>query len=200
MTDDEEIEQFIHDAFEDNFERLRQESGHSITPDVKEAALLQVLMYWKKMRNIAEKVTETEVKLTLPEQVTPEGRKYSIRGVVDIVNEDQQTRMYDIKTHDADYVRDNVELYEKQLNMYAHIWQTLRGQELDGTAIIATELTNDLKRALRIGNPELIEAAIQKWEPLVDVQIDSVSLDKTISDFGSIVDKIGNPSILSTAA
>ncbi|BEH08880.1 PD-(D/E)XK nuclease family protein [Geobacter sulfurreducens subsp. ethanolicus] len=185
-----EIEEFIVEAFEDNFERLKQESGHAITPDVKEAALQQVLMYWDKMRDVAEKVTETEVKLTLPEQVTPEGRKYSIHGVVDIVQEDEQTLMYDIKTHDADFVRENVDLYEKQLNVYAHIWQKLRGHKLDGTAVIATAPTHDLKNALRSGNPDLIQKAMQEWDPLIDIPIDEKSLDKTITDFGSVIDKI----------
>jgi hypothetical protein len=189
MTD-KDIEDFILESFEDNFERLKLESGHAITPDVKEAALQQVLMYWKKMRAVAEKVTETEVKLTIPEQVTPEGRKYSIHGIVDIVREDELTLMYDIKTHDADFVRDNVDLYEKQLNVYAHIWQKLRGMKLDGTAIIATAPTNDLKHAMRNGNSELIEKAMQEWEPLIDIPIDETSLDETIKDFGSVIDKI----------
>ena len=59
-------------------------------------------MYFRKMREVAETVSETEVKLTLPEQVSPHGNKFTIEGVVDIIRENESTTMYDIKTHDAD--------------------------------------------------------------------------------------------------
>ena len=92
-------EQFLRDAFEANFERLREESGRVVTPDVKEAALQQVLLYWRKLRTLAEQVTETEVHLVLPDQRSPEGRQYTLEGVVDIVREHGQTVMYDLKTY-----------------------------------------------------------------------------------------------------
>ncbi len=57
-------------------------------------------MYWKKLRHIAEKVTDTEVRLNLPNQTTPKGRGFCVEGVVDIVREDEKVTMYDIKTHD----------------------------------------------------------------------------------------------------
>ena len=126
-----EIEAEIRRMFEENYELMRLEGGHALSADVKEAALNQVLFYWRKMRDVAENVTDTEVKLNLPEQITPQGRKYGIEGVVDIIREDERTVMYDIKTHDSDYVRANTAEYEKQLNVYAHIWQGLRGLELD---------------------------------------------------------------------
>ena len=83
MTDANE--QFLRDAFEANFERLREESGRVVTPDVKRAAFEQVLLYWRRLRTLAEQVTETEVHLVLPDQRSPEGRRYTLEGVVDIV-------------------------------------------------------------------------------------------------------------------
>ena len=105
-------------------------------------------MYYRKMREIAETVTETEVKLTLPEQTSPKGNKFTIEGVVDIIRKNNTTTMYDIKTHDADYVNANKEDYIDQLNVYTHIWQNLRNEKLDGTAIIATQFPRALKKAL----------------------------------------------------
>src|SRR3990167_5371943 len=55
---DKEIEQRIRDAFELNYEMLRLEGGHAITPDGKQLALNQVLYYWRKLRDVAEKVTD----------------------------------------------------------------------------------------------------------------------------------------------
>lgn len=187
-----ELEAFIKDAFAENFELLRLEIGHSVTEDVRQAALDQVMLYWEKLRNIALKVTDTEVKLTLPQQTTPAGRTYSIEGVVDIVREDSATWMYDLKTHDADYVRAHRDLYEKQLNIYAHIWQALRGQDLDGTAIIATQPTRRLREAFR--NKETDHARLAKelitWEPLVDIPFDPDKVEQTVQDFGAVVDMI----------
>ena len=53
--------------------------------------------------------------------------------------------MYDVKTHDAEAVRANLTL-ERQLNVYAHIWQNLRGQGLDEPAVISTALPEGLRR------------------------------------------------------
>ena len=104
-----EIEEWIAREYEANYERLRLEGGHALSPEVKRQGLLQIIMYFRKMREVAETVTETEVKLTLPEQSSPEGNKFTIEGVVDIIREKDTTTMYDVKTHDADYVKANKE-------------------------------------------------------------------------------------------
>ena len=125
---DEGMESLLRQMFKENYATLKLESGHAMSPYITEIAFQQVLRYWQRLRDVAERVTDTEVRLTLPEQKTPAGRKYAIEGVVDIVREDERTIMYDIKTHDAEYVRANINEYEKQLNVYAHIWHGLRGE------------------------------------------------------------------------
>jgi hypothetical protein len=64
-------EQDLREMFDHNFQRLRHENGHSLGRDVQDAAWEQVRCYWRKLRNIAETVTDTEVKLNLPNQKTP---------------------------------------------------------------------------------------------------------------------------------
>ncbi|XGV94258.1 MAG: PD-(D/E)XK nuclease family protein (plasmid) [Leptolyngbya sp. BL-A-14] len=189
MTE-QEIETAILEMFEQNYEMLQADGGHSFTQDTKKAALQQVLLYWRKMQHVAERVTQTEVKLTLPEQQTPKGRKYSIHGVVDIVQEDTQTVMYDIKTHDAEYVANNIGDYEKQLNIYAYIWQRLRGQPLDRTAIIATAYPKEVKQALNEEDEVALAAALEAWEPVVDIPFSQQHVQDMIADFGEVVDAI----------
>jgi uncharacterized protein YeaC (DUF1315 family) len=189
-TYDLEVEEFIRQAFVENFEMLRFEGGHSLTPEVKEAALQQVLLYWRKLYAIAEKVTETEAKLNLPEQKTPKGRKFGIEGVVDIVRENDQTVMYDIKSHEVAYVRANTEFYEKQLNVYAYIWQKLRHQPLDQTAIIATDFPEAIAQALTNGDQAQLEAALNEWDPVVEIPFDERHVETTIAEFGCVVDAI----------
>ena len=189
MTD-AEIEEQIRQMFEENYELLQSEGGHSLAQDTKKAALQQVLFYWQKMREVAENVTDTEVKLNLPGQLTSQGRNYGIEGVVDIIREEDRTVMYDIKTHDADYVTANKDLYEKQLNVYAYIWQNLRGKPLDQTAVIATAYPETLKEALNSGNERRITTELGKWNPLIDIPFNQQHVEETIAEFGTVVDAI----------
>ncbi len=190
---DTAIEKFIKESFEENYERLRLETGSSVTPDAKEAALQQVLFYYAKMRDVAETVTETEVRLTLPEQSSPEGRRFTLEGVVDIVRENDQTTMYDVKTNfDSDKAQGELEQYTKQLNVYAHIWQNLRGNALDETAIIATRPTREVRAAIKSGNQQKLEQAITAWQPCITIPLAQSNVQTVITDFGTVVDKIEN--------
>jgi len=192
MTD-KEIETELQTIFAINYENLKLQGGHSLTPEVREAAWTQVLYYYKKLRKeVAERVTKTEVKLTLPEQKTPVGRHFTIEGVVDIVSENNETWMYDIKTHEAGYIKKHKEMYEQQLNVYAHIWEHLRGNKLDHTAIISTVLPSGLRNALRDNPkiPEKIKAEADKWDPVIPLDYSRKKIKDTIREFGTVVDSI----------
>lgn len=191
MTEEaDEIEQLIREFFDENFAALQLEAGHSLAPEVKETALNQVLLYWRRLKDVASKVTDTEVRLNLPEQVSPRGRKFGIEGVVDIVRENDRTVMYDIKTHDVDSIRGNLETYEKQLNVYAHIWQKLRGQPLDETVVISTSYPEVIKEALASGDDARVEYELPRWNPLIEIPYNIDHVDGTILDFGETVDAI----------
>lgn len=186
----DDIEDRLREFFDENYELLRVSGGHQLAPDVLEGAFQQVVAYWRKLRGVAEKVTETEVRLTLPDQKTPQGRKFGIMGVVDIVREDGHTTMYDLKTHEADYVRANVAQYAPQLNVYAYIWQNLRGQELNETAIISTVLPVPLREAISSGDDATAARLLEKWDPLIEVPFNGTAVNETIVAFGHVVDRI----------
>jgi radical SAM protein with 4Fe4S-binding SPASM domain len=176
--------------FEENFERLRMENGHSLSPHVKKTAWNQVQMYWRKLSYIAEGVTDTEVHLSLPNKKTKKKRIYCIEGIVDIVREDNKVTMYDIKTHDADYVRQNVEDYCGQINVYADIWQNLQKQKLDEAAIIATRIPDDLQQALDAQDTTRMKAQLTAWKPVIPIPFSAANVKKTVDEFGDVVDKI----------
>lgn len=180
----------IRELFEDNFEELKFETGRSITPNMKEFAWQQVKLYYEKLGEVAKNITETEVKLILPEQVTPKGKKYTIEGVVDIVQEEDRTIMYDIKTHNCNDVENNKELYKGQLNVYAHIWKNLRNTKIDNLAIIATAPPIELREAINIGDKDLLNILKDSWNPIVDLVFDKREVTKQIQSFGETVDKI----------
>src|SRR5438552_16867195 len=102
---DTEIDAKIREFFDRNLAELQAEGGHALAPEVRRVALEQVRLYWRKLRGIGEKVTDTEVKLNLPGQKTPHGRAFGIDGIVDIGREEDRTILYDIKPPDADSTR-----------------------------------------------------------------------------------------------
>lgn len=184
------VEERIEAFFERNYELLRMESGQVLTTDLKREALNQAMLYYRKLKHVAENVTRTEVRLALPEQRSPQKRRFTIEGVVDIVREGDETWLYDIKTHDPDDVRANPERYEEQLNVYAHIWQHLHQQPLDHTAIIATQYPKALKDALLRMDLPAIQWELEHWDPLIEMDFDQGKLEATIEAFGQVVDEI----------
>jgi len=187
-SDPDPIEEFILRSFEENFQRIRFESGHGLSPEVKEAAKRQVQAYWRRLKEVAESITDTEVRLNLPNQRSPKGRKFNIEGVVDIVRGEGRTVMYDLKTHDPEEVRKSILEYERQLNVYAHIWKNLRQQELDETAIIATRFPEEFNAVW--DNPAALDQLLQEWKPIIETNVDTQRVQETVEEFARTVDAI----------
>ncbi len=184
-------EAFIREMFEDNFRTLCEESGHSINAYMKELAFGQVLCYYRKNRKTIERVTQTEVKLSLPEQETPNDKiPYTIEGVIDVVREDEETWLYDLKTLAPERIKADPEKYREQLNVYAHIWKGLQKNELDGTAIIATPVPISLKRALETGDETRIQKELDRWNPVIPFGYDEDEVAEMIERFGETVERI----------
>jgi hypothetical protein len=187
-TDD--IEERLNEFFEENMAALTLEGGHALSPEVRETARQQVLMYWRKLKDVAERVTDTEVRLSLAQQQTPAGRTFTIEGVVDIVREDERVVMYDVKTHETAAIRANIAEYERQLNVYAYIWQNLRGERLDQTAVICTQLPEGLKHGVAAGDRRRVEFELARWDPVIPVPFQTERVADTIRAFGETVDAI----------
>lgn len=175
---------------ERNYEQLKLEGGHALTEDIKQLAMLQVILYWRKLKALADKISDAEVRIALPNQKTPKGRTFSIEGVVDIVREGDVNQMYDIKTHDHGYIAANKELYEEQLNVYAHVWQELRKNKLDLTAVISTAIPHSLRDAIRSKDEARIAQELAQWDPVIPIAVHQDKVKETIAAFGDVVDKI----------
>lgn len=189
---DQEIVAFLERSFAENYERLKLEEGRGLSPDGRLDAWRQVLLYWRKLSDIARSITDTEVRLTLPDQESPQGRSYAIEGIVDIVREHGHTVMYDIKSVEADHIRQHAATYEKQLNVYAHIWQSLRGEPLQQTAIIATGFPQAVARALEADDEGHLAYALAQWNPVVPLDFDPDRVAETVAEFGDVVDAIAD--------
>lgn len=188
---DREILARLNEFFDANYRQILAEGGaHVLTPRALAQARQQVEHYWKKLREVAVNVTETEVRLQLPNQTTPKGRKFVIEGVVDLVREADRIRMYDIKTHFCGEVLQHTETYAAQLNVYAYIWRELRGQEIHDMGVIAIQLPDGLREAIRVNAQLEIERQLALWNPLVPIAVDSNSLEATFEEIARTVDDI----------
>lgn len=188
---DQDIERQIREFFDTNYRQMLAEGGaHVLTPRALEQARQQVEHYWKKLRDVAVSVTDTEVRLQLPNRVTPKGRKFVIEGVVDLVREQERIRMYDIKTHFCDEVVRHRDSYTAQLNVYAYIWNQLRGQMVHEMAIIAVQLPERLRAAIREQQTAVIEEQLQAWNPLVPLPFETSSIEATFLKIAQTVDQI----------
>ncbi|MBK7786813.1 MAG: PD-(D/E)XK nuclease family protein [Gemmatimonadetes bacterium] len=185
-----DIDAQIEEFFQRNLRELEADRGHALAPGVRATALNQVKLYYRRLQEIADKVTDTEVKLSLPGQHTPTGRPFTIEGVVDIVREKDRTVLYDIKTHDAEEIRANVGDYAKQLSIYAHIWQGLRQERLDETAVICTRYPRSVEQALTVGDDAGLTKALAAWEPVIPVPLEGQELSDLVREFGETVDLI----------
>lgn len=171
---------------ENNYQNLKLNGGHALTESVKRSALNQVWMYYEKMSKVANNVKKTEVKLTLPDRVTSKGKRFSIEGVVDIIQEGVELAMYDIKTHDKDYIVMYKEMYSEQLNLYGHVYESLNNEKLDKTAIISTNFPKNLILEF----DEINQKVYDEWDPEIILPYTRKSIEKTVSAFSEVVDKI----------
>ena len=185
-----DIEDFIKLRLKENLKLMQAETGQRVNQNVVIAAERQALAYWHTMHLLAENITETEVKLSLPECSTPKGRTFTIEGVVDIVQEDSGMSIYDIKTMPRDYVENNKLKFAMQLNVYAHILAGLKGYKVKKAAVIATAPADALKRKFNTVPFEAFIDMLKSMDPFVEIPLDEASITDTITKFGEIVDRI----------
>jgi len=185
-----DIEDFIKLRLKENLKLMQAETGQRVNQNVVIAAERQALAYWHTMHLLAEKITETEVKLSLPECSTPKGRTFTIEGVVDIVKEDSGMSIYDIKTMPRDYVEKNKLKFAMQLNVYAHILGGLKGVKVKKAAVIATAPADNIKRKFNTAHLKDFIDMLKSMDPFVDIPLNEDSITDTITKFGEIVDRI----------
>jgi hypothetical protein len=98
--------------------------------------------------------------------------------------------MYDLKTHEPEYVRAHPADYAAQLDVYATIYEELNERKIDGTGVISTSLPMKLRSAISKNDRAAIEKEFLSWEPLIGLPFTRESREATIEDFGRVVDCI----------
>lgn len=185
-----DMELQLREWFDDNYEELRLIGGHALNTNVKKVAFQHIIQYWRKMNKYANEITETELTLTLPNQKTPIGREFTVRGNVDLLQTENIFYMYDIKAESPDNIKDNLQKYKGQLNLYAKMYNNLYGDPMARAAIIATGQTSSLRKAWSSGDEKKINEEINKWNPFIEIPVDMDSTTEILNEFGNTVDKI----------
>jgi hypothetical protein len=186
----DEMEAYIQEAFNDEVALTEEETGVRSNAFARREALRQVLLYWRKLKSVAEAVKETEVRLVLPNRESPNGRRFNLVGIVDIISDSSGTWMYDLKTHEPEYVHAHPAEYAAQLDVYATIYEELKGGKIDGTGVISTGIPVKLRNAISADDQAAIDKEFRSWEPLIPLPFTRESRDATIRDFGRVVDSI----------
>jgi len=185
--------ELIKTLFDDVHQSLQSESGYGLDAQTRNDAWRQVQLYWMKLHDaVAGRVTETEVPLTLMNNVSEGGRLFTIHGIVDVVQAEGEVILYDIKSHDYKQLHDNIESYGPQLRVYAHIWSQLRDTTVHQTCIINTDPPAEVKRIVDYAHmtPEE-EHILEQWKPVIPIQNYNAELvQETIAKFGRVVDSI----------
>lgn len=196
MTDDE-VEVFLDDAFEANYQRLRRTvGGYALSSESRAAARAQAILYWRRLVELARSVTDTEVRLVLPEQQSPGGVPYTLEGIVDLVRAGGRTIMYDLKTFlmvEPGVEPPDLDDQFDQLKLYAYIWTHLREQPLHEVALIGTRPPRDVHRAWHAtgpGAPARLRQALAAWDPVIAREVQAEGVDAVIARFGEAVDAI----------
>ncbi len=189
---DKEIRDKINEFFEANFQHLKETQGHVIDERMKERAYDQVMCYWKKNRELMEKVSRSEVKLSLPEQVTPgKGHSYTLEGSVDVIKMEDKNCLYDITTRSIEQIKGDITSFREQMNVFAHVWKCLdKKNSVDELGVVSTSLPKTVRDAIDSGNSETISKAISAWNPLVTLEYNEYEIEKMINNFGCVVDSI----------
>lgn len=110
-------EGFIQDRFNFNYKNLALRENRQMAVAQKEAALKQVLRYWRQNQSLISRVVETEIDVTVQKD------NYILEGAIDLVASDRSTLdILDFKAQQRPAADDPmVESYYNQLCIYAHI-------------------------------------------------------------------------------
>ena len=163
---DEKIENW----FSANYAHLSQQERLYLNPGALNAALDHILRYARRERETWDKLSETEVEVSLVKDT------YILKGHVDLIRgEDNTLEIIDFKSEqkpDLDRDTERMDRYERQLEVYAHIIEGRTGHKISKMHLYFTGSDNT--------------------NPYVSFDRDAQSINQTMEAFDGIVGRIKN--------
>ena len=163
-------EEQISHWFNANYTHLSRQERLHLSSGGQKAALDHILKYARRERGTWDRLSETEVKVSLAKEA------YLLKGHVDLVRgEDDTVEIIDFKSEkkpDLVSDRERIDRYRRQLEVYAHIIEGRTGQ--------------------KISRMHLYYTGEDDSNPYVSFDKDTRSIDQTMEAFDGIVARIEN--------
>ena len=160
----------ISDWFHANYTHLSRQERLYLSSGGQQAALDHVLNYAHRERGTWDRLSETEVEVSLVKD------RYLLKGHVDLIRGEADTvEIVDFKSEkkpDIFSEREKVDRYRRQLEVYAHIIEGRTGHKISKLHLYYTGEDN--------GNP------------YITFDKDARSIDQTMAAFDGIVERIEN--------
>lgn len=154
--------------FSTNYHHLSKRERQYLAPQTQKAALKHVLRYFEREQKHFHRLKEAEVDISLVKE------SYILRGSVDLIRGENDTvEIIDFKSEkkpDLERDRERLKQYQRQLEVYAHLVEQRTGQTVSRTHLYYT--------------------GEEDSNPYVSFDKNEKSIDKTISQFDSIVASI----------
>lgn len=155
---------WIEERFEFNYRYLLLRETRQIGAEQKQAALKQVLNYWKNNTEEISHVIETEVDVTL------EKEGYILNGAIDLVRGDDGTlEVLDFKSQPRPAADSKViGTYYMQLCIYAHILEKRSGRRPDRLVIYWTAEEDKSRAVMAFAyDPKDVDDAVSHFSEVV---------------------------------
>ena len=163
-------EEQISHWFNANYIHLSRQERLYLRSETQEAALGHVLKYARHERGTWDRLSETEVEVSLVKEA------YLLKGHVDLIRGESDTlEIVDFKSErkpDLVSDRDRLDRYRRQLEVYAHIIEGRTGQ--------------------KISKMHLYYTGEDDSNPYISFDKDARSIDQTMEAFDGIVERIEN--------
>ncbi len=160
----------VEEWFNINYNYLVKREKLYLTSEVKDAALYQVLKYVDRQNNDWSRVKEAEVEVSLVKD------NYILNGQVDLLRGENNTvEIVDFKSEkkpDLQKDRDRIDIYKKQLEVYAYLIEERTSQ--------------------KVSNMYLYYTGEESGNPYIKFEKNDSSINETIAEFDTVVNKIRN--------
>ncbi|RNA66211.1 ATP-dependent helicase [Alteribacter keqinensis] len=158
----------VEDWFNSNYNNLVKKERIYLAPQIKKAALGQVERYVERQNNYWSHIKEAEVDVSLVKD------GYILKGTIDLIKGENDTvEIVDFKSEkkpDLVKEKDTMYHYKRQLEVYAHLVEERTGQKVSKMHLYYT------------GEDDSV--------PYVTFSKDTEAIEKTISTFDDIVERI----------
>ena len=171
----------LRDTFEKELNSMEAEVGRPLPQSLKRLAYAHVENHAKNNPHLLGPAFQPEVKMRLSGLYSPDShRPYGIQGTIDLLRHDDEIALYDMKTQHPMQILEDWELLSHQLQIYAHMCQTLLGKAVNHARIVST------------AHHIYKNSQNNHRDSFMSVDVSPEAIQNALNHFGSVVEAIEN--------